>query len=116
MRQNYKVHINIEYHSVCPSELGPLSRVCPPPEPKGGGGGKVHSPAGEGVLIPTTGEKSCAVCTLSTLWSKPTQGSVGGGGGGWGGNIDSERESEFRARYLISNIENQKIKKHSYLQ
>ncbi len=58
----HKVHIYLEYHSVCslvrigPPPL-PVASAPLPPEPKGG----THSPAGEGVgavPIRTTGEKA----------------------------------------------------------
>ncbi len=49
----HKVHLYIEYHSVCPLVgIGtPLpfqpQAIVPPPGTKGGGGYTIHSPAGE---------------------------------------------------------------------
>ncbi len=59
--------IYLEYNSVCPlvgiGTPHPLfrKRVCPPPDPKEGGGGGKHTPAGEGVgesQLRTTQEKA----------------------------------------------------------
>jgi hypothetical protein len=56
----HKGHIYLEYHCVCPFvRIGtphPLSRkrVCPSPRTKGG----IQSPAGRGVQIRTTAEKT----------------------------------------------------------
>jgi hypothetical protein len=49
---NQKVHMYVEYHSVClfvgiGTHPSPASECAPPPGTKGGGG--AHSPAGEGV-------------------------------------------------------------------
>ncbi len=63
--RKHKVHIYLEYHSVCPlvgiGTPHPLSqRVCFPPEPKGEGG-DTHSPACEGMgesQFWTAGEKA----------------------------------------------------------
>ncbi len=56
----HKVHIYIEYHSVCPLVgIG----TPPPPEPKGGG---THSPSGEGVRSPNADDwrKSFSLCLV----------------------------------------------------
>ncbi len=64
-----RVHIYLEYHSVCPSsELGPLPSPLPSPEPKEEGDTIACGWVGGGIPIPTTGEKPS---TLSTLSSDP---------------------------------------------
>jgi hypothetical protein len=64
MAFNHKLHIYLEFNSVCPlARIGtphtpsPPNECVPPPRNQRGG---AHSPAGEevGVLIGTTGEKA----------------------------------------------------------
>jgi hypothetical protein len=71
-----KKHLTV-YNSVCPlvrigTPMHPLSRMGvypPPPQPKGGG--RKHSPAGEGVGGSQFGRLLKKPSTLSTLWCAP---------------------------------------------
>ncbi len=59
---NHKVHIYLEFQSVCP--LVRIGTPPSPPEPKGGGG---HSPAGEGLGESQFRRLEKKLSTLSTL-------------------------------------------------
>ncbi len=68
LEENQKVHIHLEFHSVCPlvgigTPNPSHTSECVPPEPKGGG---AHSPAGEGWGGPNSEDwrKSLALCLL----------------------------------------------------
>jgi hypothetical protein len=79
---NYKVHIYLEHHNVCPlirfGPPQPLSRnqVCPPPHPDPKGEG-THSPGGGRVGAgPNSVDLEKKPSTLSTLYIKFTKSRV----------------------------------------
>jgi hypothetical protein len=72
----HKVHINLEYHSVCPLvRVGtrPLPLILASVPPLGTkGGSRAHLPAMEGRGSPNSNEWRKILALLSTLWSTPT--------------------------------------------